>query len=37
MSLESLEHVESISAIIIHSFSIQIESIFKLNQTYLLT
>jgi hypothetical protein len=36
MSLESLEHVESNSALIIHSFSIQIESIFKLNQTHLL-
>jgi hypothetical protein len=34
--LESLKHVESNSAIISHSFSIQIESIFKLNQTYLL-
>jgi hypothetical protein len=34
--LESLEHVESISALIIHMFSIQFESIFKLNQTHLL-
>jgi hypothetical protein len=34
--LETLQHVESISALIFHSFSIQIESIFKLNQTYLL-
>jgi hypothetical protein len=34
--LETLEHVESISAIIFHSISIQIEVIFKLNQTYLL-
>jgi hypothetical protein len=36
MSLESLEHVESNSALIIHSLSIQIKSIFKLNQTHLL-
>jgi hypothetical protein len=34
MSLESLELVESISALIIHNFSIQ--TIFKLNQTNLL-
>jgi hypothetical protein len=37
ISLETLRHVESINAIIFHSFGIQIESIFKLNQTYLLT
>jgi hypothetical protein len=36
MSLESLEHVESISALIIHSFNIQFETIFKLSQTHLL-
>jgi hypothetical protein len=36
MSLESLELVESISALIIHNFSIQFETIFKLNQTHLL-
>jgi hypothetical protein len=34
--MESLEHVESISALIIHGFSIQFESIFKLKQTLLL-
>jgi hypothetical protein len=34
--LETLEHVESNSALIICSFSIQFETIFKLNQTYLL-
>jgi hypothetical protein len=34
ISLETLRHVESISAIIFHSFSIQIEVIFQLNQTY---
>jgi hypothetical protein len=33
--LETLEHVESNSALIIRSFSIQFETIFKLNQTYL--
>jgi hypothetical protein len=36
MSLESLRHIESISAIIFHRFSIQFENIFKLNQTLLL-
>jgi hypothetical protein len=36
MSMESLGSVESISAIKSHSFSIQIELIFKLNQIYLL-
>jgi hypothetical protein len=36
MSLESLQSVESISAIKSHSFRIQIEFIFKLNQIYLL-
>jgi hypothetical protein len=35
--MESLKHVESISALIIHRFSIQFESIFKLNQTHMLT
>jgi hypothetical protein len=30
ISLESLEHVESISALIVHRFSTQFESIFKL-------
>jgi hypothetical protein len=36
MPLETLECVKSISAEKLHIFSIQIESIFKLNQTYLL-
>jgi hypothetical protein len=34
--MESLEYVESISALILHSFSTQIEIIFKSSQTFLL-
>jgi hypothetical protein len=36
ISLEYLEHVESISVQKLHSFSIQFETIFKLNQIPLL-
>jgi hypothetical protein len=35
--MESLEHIESNSSLICHRFSIQFETIFKLNQTPLLT
>jgi hypothetical protein len=37
ISMESLEHVESKSALIFLRFSTQFESIFKLSQTLLLT